>query len=292
MASFDLYSELKLDVLDRAEEETGVGASEFAALADRALDRAYHDILGRRPWLFTRATAPYILTLQGSQANTATVAVGSASAVLGAAVATNLVGFRFKPPLGVTVYRITAHAGGVNLTLEAPFQGPDALAAAPVTLFRDEYPLATSIRHIIGIWLMETTHEIEGPVIESEMRDRYPNPIVGTWPPQEYTRFSEFMIRLSQYPTKSGLAEVPYTAIPPDLSSTTTMAQIVIPRMWHWVLADAGLAHLLDIKEDSRATKWLQITEANIAKMAADEDLKVLGLQGTRRQTRREPAWR
>src|SRR3989304_2209650 len=119
------------------------------------------------------------------------------------------------------------------------------------------------------------------------MRDRYPNPIVGTWPPQEYTRFSEFMIRLSQYPTKSGLAEVPYTAIPPDLSSTTTMAQIVIPRMWHSVLAAAGLGTLLDIKEDSRATKWLQITEANIAKMAADEDLKVLGFQGTRRQTRR-----
>lgn len=143
MPSFDTWAEIKLDILDRAEEETGEDASEFYDFVDRAGDRCYHDLLSRRPWLFARARRPLILQARAPIATTITWTAGLYTATLGAAQSVSLVGWKVKHPTRQEAYRVVTHIpGATGITLEAPLQGATLAAGTAVVLFKDEYDLA------------------------------------------------------------------------------------------------------------------------------------------------------
>jgi hypothetical protein len=320
VASYETYPEIRADVLSRAEEELRLNASEFyqineiykpgvgadtpiAPYVDRALDRAYEDLLNRRPWLFARAPLPYILrfnrpfdvTIQHWEVDTLTCTL---SAVL--PIASPLVlGRKLKPSGSVIAYRIVrVENDDFTLELEAPLTptpqqtiGP-ALLNHPAMIFQDEYVLPTTIRQIVGIWLMDSTFQIDGPWSDERLREHYPNPIIGTWPPTAFARPAQFLLRFAQYPTQNGLGEVPITDNVPAISTTETSDEIIVPKQWRWVLSDGGLAHLLDIKHDNREPKWRAFFEAGIERMIGEDDRNKMGIEGTRVRQRKEPAWR
>ncbi len=143
MPSFDRWEDIRLDILDRAEEETGANVSEFYAYVARAGDRAYQDLLSRRPWLFSRARRPLMLQARAPISTTITWTAGLYTATLAAAQSVSLVGWKVRPSAQVQAYRIVAHVpGSASITLEAPLQGGTNLVAAAVTVFKDEYDLA------------------------------------------------------------------------------------------------------------------------------------------------------
>lgn len=140
MPSYDTYAELRADVLDRAGEETGADQSDFYSLVARALDRGYHGLLNRRPWLFSRAPVPLVLQLDAPIATTITWVQSAYTATLGASQAKNLSGW--KATVEGTTYRVYAHVPGTAaVTFQAKLQG-SSLAAASITFFHDEYDLA------------------------------------------------------------------------------------------------------------------------------------------------------
>lgn len=407
--SYDTWPLLRLDALDRAEEETGASVSEFSPLAARAGDRAYQELLNYRPWLFARAHAPLMLRLYGPISTTLSWSAGY-TATLGATVAQNLTGFKVLVP-GVNYgVRIVVHVpGSATITLEAPFLTA-AFSGTAVTLYRDEYdltsiqdtptvpvlasggagivdagtrkvavsfgndfgenmpgPLATivlgggSSLSITGIatgppgttyrnlyataangtrlYLIMTLadnlttsvsynvadvtgpitaaqqppqldtaggvrqiitmnpkgpsscREIEGPMTVSWIKDHFADPPTPTWPPYRYARVSDLRIMFSHYPSQDGFAEVYHTIVARDLSQTLGVSEILVPRNWRYVLADGMLFHLLEMKNDSRATTWERKWKEDLEKMAVDEDQKLLSLSGNRYRTREEPAY-
>ena len=117
MPSYDSYSDLRLDVLDRAEEETGENQSDFYSLVARALDRAYHGLLNRRPWLFSRAPVPLVLQLEAPITTTITWTQDAYAATLGTSQAKNLTGW--EATVENITYRVPRH-GGRHLPGQAP----------------------------------------------------------------------------------------------------------------------------------------------------------------------------
>jgi hypothetical protein len=408
VGSFDTFSLIRLDALDRAEEETGANASEFYAFAARAGDRSYSQLLNRYPFLFNRRNNPLMLQVFGPITTSLAWAAGSYTATLDAPVARNLRGWQVQPVGQNFGYRIVSHIpGDAAITMEAPLQGGVSLPSGTVcTLFRIEYDLALlqdtptspavapgaagnpngtyqyavaffnengetelgdpvtgvvltsqqgavssiptgppgtlgryiyrtatlgtifyrvgtlsdnvtttftddladsglsalptssvinttgGVRQIIGIWPKgQTVRQVEGPVTEAWMREHYPDPPTPTWPPYKYARISDVRIRFSQYPSQDGVLEIPHTYIPVDLSNTVGGSDIVVPRNWRYILSDGMLFHLLEMKNDTRAEKWRQIWEADIVELIRDDEIKQIGLEGSRNQAREEPAY-
>lgn len=410
MPSFDTYAEIKVDILDRAEEETGEDESEFFDFVDRAADRAYHDLLGRRPWLFARPRRPLILQAAAPITTTITWTAALYTATLGAVQARALGGWRALPTGETVPFRIVAHIPGTaGITLEAPRQGATLAAGTVVTLFRDEYDLAeiqdaptaptaalagtgvglvdngahtyrvtfaaangeteagaagtvtvvnnaangkvalsaiptgppgtysrkvyrskaattaplyllttlenntattytdntadsslpdtplapdrnttSAVRHIVGIWPMDQpTSQVEGPLSEERLREEYSTPR-PCWPPSAYARVADDLIRLSDYPSQAGLLEVAYTRIPRDLSLSRGPHDIVVPRDWRWGLVDGGLFWLYQLKHDDRAATVGARWEKFIEDLAADDERKKSGVEGSRTRARRE----
>ena len=408
MGSFDDWPSIRLDALDRAEEETGAGLSEFYALAERAGDRAYHDLLSRHPFLFSRARRPLILQAKGDITATITWTTATYAVTLSASVAYSLVGWKIKHPTRNEVYRIVAHIpGGTALTVEAPLQG-STLTSQSVTIVKDEYDLGeiqsvptapttalagvgagnvddgahlyritfvsangeteagvasasltvadktangkvsvsaiqtgppgtlkrrlyrtkagltvyyalatiddnitttytdnvadaslgtdeaptinrtSAVRHIVGMWCPETGGEVDGPITEEEIHRDYGDPPSPSWPPDKYARVAEDKIRFSQYPSQDGLIEVAHTAIPRDLSVCQPW-EIVVPRDWRWALSDGTLYFLYVMKHDDRAAGAGARWEKTIGDLISDDNLKKLGLEGSRVRRRREP---
>jgi hypothetical protein len=320
VASYATYAELRADVLSRAEEELQLNASEFyentevlgpgisspttiRPYVDRALDRAYEDLLNRRPWLFARAPRPYILRFnQPFVVTIANWARDSETITLANPwpIARDLVlGRKIKPERSVTAYRIIQVLDDdLTLNVEAPLTPtPQSTVGTGyintnAIVFQDEYVLPTTIRQIVGIWLMDSTFQIDGPWSDERLREHYPNPIIGTWPPTAFSRPAQFLLRFAQYPTQDGLGEMPITTNVPPLSTTETSEEIIVPLEWRWVLSDGGLAHILDIKHDNREQKWRAFFEVGIEKMIAEDDRNKMGIEGTRVRHRKEPAWR
>lgn len=409
MASFDTWAEIRLDALDRAEEETGASVSEFYALAGRAGDRAYHDLLGRHPFLFSKARRPLILQAKGNITATITWTTATQAVTLAVAIAYSLVGWKIKHPTRNEVYRIVAHVPGATaVTTEAPLQG-STITSTSATLFKDEYDLAElqevptaptgalaglgagnvntgahqyrvtfvsangeteagaassvvtttsgdgqvsvsaiptgppgtlarrlyrtkagatvyyalatigdnltttyadntadaslgtdeaptinrtcGVRHITGLWCPETGGEIEGPITEEEIHRDYGDPPSGAWPPSKYARLTEDRIRFSQYPSQNGLIEIAHTFVPRDLSVCQPW-EIVVPRLWRWSLSDGTLYFLYVMKHDDRAAEAGARWEKAIADLISEDNLKKLGLEGSRRRTIREPVGR
>lgn len=140
--NFETWADIRTDILDRAEEETGVSVSEFYAFVARAADRGYHDFLNRRPWLCARARRPLVLRLYAPINATITWNQNAYTAVLGAVQAVNLVGWKVLHPTLAYGIRIVTHVpGSAAIGLEAVNLGAN-LAASAVVLYRDEYDLA------------------------------------------------------------------------------------------------------------------------------------------------------
>jgi hypothetical protein len=407
--SYDTYPLIRLDALDRAEEETGLGVSEFSGLVARAADRAYQELLDYRPWLFTRMATPLMLRLYGPLETTLTWASGY-TATLGGTVARNLTGSKIRVP-GVNYgVRIVTHVpGSATVTLEAPFLIA-AFGAIDVTIYRDEYdltaiqetptapflfnggpglvepttrsfavsfgndagenmvgpataiiwgallrinisqiaigPPGTTYRNLYAtaadgsiLYLVATladnitttyvynvsdatgpitaaqrppqldtaggvrqiitmqpkgpssSREIGGPMTVAWLLEHYPDPPTPTWPPYRYARVNDTRVRFSHYPSQDGFVEIYHTIVPRDLSLTLGVSEILVPRNWRWLLADGVLFHLLEMKNDSRASTWERKWKEGRDLMASDEDQKLLGVSGNRFQTREEPAY-
>ena len=404
--SFDTWSLIRTDVLDRAEEETGASVSEFYAFVARAGDRAYSYLQNKHAFLFTRNKNPLMLQVFGPITTTITWTVGAYTATLGAAVARNLRGWKVKVAASNFGYRIVTHEPNTTgITLDVPLIATANLTGASATLYRDEYDLAQlqdtptapavgvgatglpsgtykygcsffnengetelgdlvtgvvltlqqgsissipigppgtlgryvyrnvnggsvmylvatvndnitttatdnvadsaltanqqpseinmtgGVRHIIGMWTKGHSIEIDGPFTEAWVSDHYPDPPTASWPPYGYCRRTDVRIRFTQYPSEDGVIEIPHTVIQKDLSQTVGIADIAVPRNWRYVLSDLTLWHLLDMKHDDRAIKWMQTAGVGVNDMIADDDIKRIGLEGTRNRTREEPAY-
>ena len=141
--SFDTWSLIRTDVLDRAEEETGASVSEFYAFVARAGDRAYSYLQNKHAFLFTRNKNPLMLQVFGPITTTITWTVGAYTATLGAAVARNLRGWKVKVAASNFGYRIVTHEPNTTgITLDVPLIATANLTGASATLYRDEYDLA------------------------------------------------------------------------------------------------------------------------------------------------------
>jgi hypothetical protein len=406
--SYETWPELRVDILDRAEELTGTSQSEFYAFTARAADRAYHDLLNRRPWLFTRAPRPLMLRLEPAiQSTVSSWPMDSYTLTLAAAQTKNLTGWRAEVAGGQQGVPIYEHVPGTAvLTLAAPRVGPAGNPGVAVTIYKLEYDLAEiqqvpaalvaaaappglvevgihnyrvtfandngdtpggpptsinvaslgtvtltqiplgppgtlarriwrtavgqtayrlvttlpdnttvtfpdnlpdaqlgaermpttnttgAIRHVVGIWCADANRQIEGPWTEERLREEYPDPPSPAWPPYAFARITDTQIRFSQYPSQPGVVEVAHSFVPRELSETAGSHEILVPRNWRWVLADGGLFFLLDLKHDNRAALWAARWEKAIVDLEADDDVKRIGLAGTRDRVRKEAPWR
>jgi hypothetical protein len=166
--------------------------------------------------------------------------------------------------------------------------GPITAAQQPALL-----DAAGGVRQIITISPKgpSSGREIEGPVTVSWLKEHFADPPTPTWPPYRYARVSDLRIMFSHYPSQDGYAEVYHTIVARDLSQTLGVSEILVPRNWRYVLSDGMLFHLLEMKNDSRATTWERKWKESLEKMSVDEDQKLLSLSGNRYRTREEPAY-
>lgn len=204
------------------------------------------------------------------------------------------------PPgtLGRYVYRNVN--GGTTMYLVATVSGNTTTTAtdnvADSALVANQQPseinMTGGVRHIIGLWLKgQGASEIVGPFTEAWVSEHYADPPAASWPPYGYCRRTDVRIRFTQYPSEDGLIEIPHTVIQKDLSQTVGISDIAVPRNWRYVLSDLTLWHLLDMKHDDRAVKWMQAAGVGVNDMIIDDDIKQIGLEGTRNRTREEPAY-
>lgn len=212
----------------------------------------------------------------------------------------NISSIPIGPPGTVGRYVYRTIAGGAIFYLVATVNDNVTTTAtdnvADSALTANQQPsdvnMTGGVRHIIGMWPKgQTVREIEGPFTEAEIAERYPDPPTPTWPPNGYCRRTDVRIKFTQYPSQDGVIEIPHTVIQKDLSQTVGIGDIVVPRNWRYVLSDLTLWHLLDMKHDDRATKWMQTAGVGVSDMIADDDVKRIGLEGTRNRTRQEPAY-
>lgn len=403
------FQDLRDNVLARAEEEIGGTASEFVSLVGQHLDRAYYELLGRRPWLFARAPGPFIIDLEPHIDGYALSWTGpSWTATLSGAPATSLAGWKVRKLAGgVAAFRILEHVAGTNqLTMENPWPedgGP--WVSEPILLYKDEYdlyeipdvPLAPSaalaavpgglaagtyryklalfgeqggtiasqasgpvvvtdpnvagqidvtlpaeanphvrvrgvyrsadgvnyalvtgipgraaavwrdtlttpalggddeppalnqtavVRHIIMV-LPKDRHTELDPLEESQLRDSYPAPKQGTYPPFGYARIAQDRIELTEWPTERNQLEVHYTRMGKPLS-VSNVSEILVPAPFRWMLADYALGLLLEQKHQARARYWLDRFEASIAILTQEDEKSVKGYAGLRRGIRNE----
>ena len=132
------FTDLLGNVLDRAEEETGLDQSEFVGLATDFLDRAYFEILNRRAWMWSRAPAPFPLRVFAPIPTTVDWAQGSY--VLSLPVSITGPVDHWKLMIRGQAYRIARRFDAMNLQMELPW--PEAsLVDEPVTAFKDQYTL-------------------------------------------------------------------------------------------------------------------------------------------------------
>jgi hypothetical protein len=253
VGSYNSFADLRTAVLDRAGEDPTDPAGDYYAATERELVRVAYDVYNAHPYLFLRKNPPgALVTVAPYTTGTLAVTNGSTAITFGTPPGVGLGSFAGRK-LVVTgwpeFYRIATHAAGAGpATLDVAYQGPDAAAAA-FTAYKDEYDLATDVRHIVGVYVAETGAEIEQKS-EEYLREEYPEPSAAAWPPQYFARIGESKIRFSQYPSLARRLEYPYTIVGDDIDTGT----IYVPRQSRMVIADGALYFILAMKHDSDAT--------------------------------------
>lgn len=281
MSSYTTFLDLVQAALDRAGESPTDTTGDYYAAAQREVVAAVHKLGNAHPFLWLRTTGALVTTAPYTT-GTVQVTNGSATATLSGAPAAGLGSFTGRKLVvdgHPDFYRIAAHtAGNAALTLDVAYQGDDA-ATASYTLYRDEYTLATDCRHLIWLGVAQTGEEIVGKS-EEWLREHYPEPATGAWPPGYFARIGESVIRFSQYPSQARRLEYAYTKMTPDISDANTTNPV--PLNHRHVIAEGALAVLHHMKRDTRRVESEARFMQGIAGVMEDDDRKRLPLRGHR----------
>jgi hypothetical protein len=226
----------------------------------------------------------------------ATIVLGGTSIIAVTNIATGPPGTTYRnlyatAANGAVLYLIATIADNLTTSYNynvADVTGPITAAQHPAIL-----DTAGGVRQIITMNPKGPSSgtEIEGPVAVAWLKEHFSDPPTSTWPPYRYARVSDMRILFSHYPSQDGFVEIYHTIVAKDLSQTVGVSEILVPRNWRYVLADGVLFHLLEMKNDSRATTWERKWNEGLTRMAVDEDQKLLSLSGNRYRTREEPAY-
>lgn len=286
MSTYLTFADCLTDILFRSGEDPTNAAGDYYTAAQRALVRAYHDIGGRHPFLWSRVNPPGAFSTQPPvTAGTVTVGTGSTAITFSAIPVDpivggniSLAGRKIKVGGWNEFYRIAAHtSGATGATLDAGFNGSGGAGKA-YTVYQDEYDLTPTIgvRTIEGLWVAELGYEV---IQRSEgwLRTQYPdNTTSAGWPPLHFARIGETRIRFAGYPTVARRVEYSYTRVleEPDLAGNIP---ILIPANWRYVLADGGLYWLYIGLNDNRAQAAGQSYGGGVERMIDDDLRKRIG---------------
>ena len=250
MPGFDAFEDIQSDILDRSGATAEAATADFLATTNTQIIRAYHEICNHYPYLFLRADPPAVITtIAPITAGTVNVQNGSDAITFSSAPTPSVAGRKIKITGFDEFYRIATHtAGAAAAVLDAQFNGTTD-AVAEYTVFQDEYPLDTDVRHIVGMFVAQDgTRIVQKP--EDWIHDNFPFPPDSVWPPRFFARIGEQRIRFEGYPDRARRIEYSHTIIPPDLVTGVTP---LVPRNFRYVIADGGLFWLYIVRNDNRA---------------------------------------
>lgn len=236
-------------ILKRAYEDPTDTAGDWYEAAQGALIEAWRWAITAYPWLDLVKSPPgSFVTVDDITGLTLTVAAAGTgvAGTLSASQSVDLTdyraivsGYSWRP-------RITAHTPpSAAVTLDAV---PAALSAVSVTLYKDEYTLASDLGVFVdGLWAGDGGFVTL--ISEEALKSAYgPHPGPSTVA-SEFARLGQRRIRLSHYPTSVQRYEYPYCYEPSDPSGSGAVAigTHLIPA---WV--EKALSILLEMKMDRR----------------------------------------
>jgi hypothetical protein len=275
------FAELKADALERAGQASD-GTSDVDALAGRQIVRAAHEIENEHAFLFLRASPPYAFATVAPLEVTVAVTNGSTAIMFAVAPTPTVAGRELLLDDWGEAYRIATHnAAAQAATLDVAFQG-ETNAAATGKVVQREYDLTPplGLRHIVEMVVSEQGCLVE-PLDERKMREEYPDPPSGIWPPRHYARIGETRIRFNGYPLHARRLEVAHTVLAPDIDGEN--AAILIPANWRYVIADGANFWILQRLNDSRSDASGILFAGGREKMIADDARKRTGVAGSSR---------
>lgn len=270
---FETGSLILQDVLFRAGERTdltGPLVSDYLDIAKSFVQRAYHDILSAAPWPWGLTDPPGVLSLVAKVTGTCDVTLGSTSVTLSAVLAPSMVGRWLEIDNEQIPYRISAHTSGTTaVTLDAAYTGSTATGVS-YTIYKDEYTLSTDCLRIWRAWNRNDPSQVVDIVTESELQERFPNRIRGTYPTIAcLIRGSK--LRISPWPeTQPITIEYEYTAKPiVDLTfdGVTATDTPLVPIVDRQIISDSALVMLYNNKNDGRAADVAQLVGTKIGMM-------------------------
>lgn len=287
MSQFYSGADLKRGVLQRCGEPTD-GSSDYDGLVMKYLNQLYFNIIagssefdvdcGEADWMWARATAPMILTLQPSYtAGSVSVTQNSTACSFSIPPATSMKGqyLKMADSDNPERYRIIEHiAGDTSFTLDGPFNGStNSTASFFVTIL--VYTLGTQdqilrlvepFRVYFMSWDEDRNYQIYGIDSNSFNRDYPLSSIVGGVP----NRFMDFIdddgnvsVRMNQYVGQTMRVEVDWVPVPMPLEDSDSSIPIV-PRAFRIALEYGATALLMMDKNDNRAANFFQLTTAKL----------------------------
>ena len=277
MGNFTTFADLRADILKRAGEDPADPAGDFYDAAGRQLVRGAYEVYNAHPFLFLRKSPPgSFRTLAALTDGTVSLTQDSDTVTFSSPPAASVAGRKLLATGGSEYYRITTHvAGGATAVLDVPWVSPTN-AAATYTLYQDEYDLATDVRHVTMMTVVD-----RGVVVrqrsEDLIRSEYPVPVSG-WPARYYARINEQRIRFSSFPMQAKRMEYEYTVLGSDIDVNA----ILVPTNWRHVLADAGLFWLFNMKDDERQGTTAKVFAGNMEKLVEDDLRKRIGMNDFR----------
>ena len=273
----DTYADLIDFIQSRADEPTD-GSSDFETIMSDLVAQAHRDIILRHPFADLVSSPPGafvtsddITSLTITVSSTGTSVAGTLSSAPSGSI--SISGWKLKPGGKTWGARITSHtAGATAITIDAV---PETLAAgAAVTLFQDEYDLASDLGVFLdGLWDQAGTFvPLESP---ETLRSLWPDPPTGATIASAFCRLTRRKIKFSHYPNSIRRYEYPYIA---ELSDPVGSGTLSLPAHLRPVLAEGALALLYQMKVDKRQGEAQARFEAGIEKAIMYERRRMQGV--------------
>lgn len=279
-------SELLDNVLFRAGELIGNGASDFEPIALDYLNRAYMTVCNggsdldpsvREDWWFLRKTPSGVLNLE-PLISTGTVActVGSASITFSNAPSLSTANWFFQTTDHPDVFRIATHSGAsTSATLDSIYTGTTG-TTKPFRLFKLDYNLAADFLRLTAPMRVYRPafgtlrrYQIFGRDV-TDMEEEYPLAVIEAGVPEYFAQIGETTVRFNRAGSTStnGYIRVEYDYIYRPASLTnSTVEEPVLPLERRSILVDYALALLLDTKDDSRSASILEFARRGLLSM-------------------------
>jgi len=289
MANYQYTTDIKADVLDRANEPTD-GTSDFDSVCEDYINRAYQSIWTgggeldpeiQEDWWWLRSTTPGILTLN-PVVTTGTISVtnNSTTMTLSASNATSMAERHIKIDGHDDIFVISAHtAGTTGITSDSVYTG-DTDTAATYKIMQLEYDLASDVLSVSAPMRVyqNTRSRIIGMELDSLER-LWPLRSVDNGVPRNFAMIEEQKVRFSHYGGTSSTdlmrVDYDYKARPAVLAFSASEEPLV-PWQYRKILADFGLMFMYQRKSDSGFEKAGLMAREGLMSMAK-ENRKRLG---------------